>query len=251
MPTSGTTVSLSYVVPAHNSANIIEATVRELGEKLAGGNAEILVVENGSTDGTGDVLARIAKDWSVPGVELRPLTSVKGLGNALKHGLLATRGEVVVITADDLPFGFDEYEAGLKVDLNRFRMVVGSKAHRQSDVGRGIVRWVATTGFHVLRTLVLNMRTGDPQGTFVLNGDWAREVAPRLTEQGFLLTTELVYVAERQGIRPIEVPVRLRASHGEHRTRIKIADVWYMGVGLLSVRRRHRKTAKLAAPTRV
>ncbi|GAA3996084.1 glycosyltransferase family 2 protein [Allokutzneria multivorans] len=251
MPTSGTTISLSYVVPAHNCAAIIEATVRELGERFSGGNAEILVVENGSTDETPEVLARIAANWAVPGVEFRSLSSEKGLGNALKLGLLSSRGEVVVTTADDLPFGFDEYDAGIKVDLNRFPVVVGSKAHPQSQVGRGLVRWVATNGFLVLRTLVLGMRTRDPQGTFVLNGDWAREVAVRLEEKGFLLTTELIYIAERQGVRTVEVPVSLRASHGEHGTRIKLADVWYMGVGLVSVRRRHRKAARRPATTKV
>jgi hypothetical protein len=89
------------------------------------------------------------------------------------------------------------------------------------------------------------MRTLDPQGTFVLAGDWARRLVPRLDEAGYLVTTELCYLAERGGIRPLEVPVRLVAGHAEHSSRIALSDVWHMGVGLIGIRRRHSGSALL------
>jgi dolichyl-phosphate beta-glucosyltransferase len=234
-------VVLSYLVPAHNSAATIESTLKELGAHLSDRTAEILVIENGSSDGTPELLARIAEHWAFPDVRLRVLTSAKGLGNALRAGIAASTGERLVLTADDLPFGFDDLNADDKLDHTRYKVVVGSKAHRASQVHRPLLRVIATTGFLVLRLAILNMRTQDPQGTFIVDGPWARSIAPRLTEPGFLLSTELAYLAERSGIRPLEVPIRLRDSHDAHGSRIRIKDVWLMGKGLFGIRFRHHR----------
>jgi hypothetical protein len=232
-------VALTYVVPAHNSTRAIEPTLCALAGRLADRDAEVVVVENGSTDGTGELLRRIERTWAHPRVSLRVLRSAKGMGNAYRAGIAASRGERVVLTADDLPFGFDDLDAADGVDPATHPVVIGSKGHRDSDVDRGLLRNLLTRGFWLLRRVVLGMRTLDPQGTFVLAGDWAREVGPRLTEPGYLVTTELCFLAERSGVQPLEVPVRLSPAHRDHRSRITGRDVWQMAVGLVGIRRRH------------
>jgi glycosyltransferase involved in cell wall biosynthesis len=241
-------VALSYLVPAHNSAAIIRATVGELGARLSDRSAEIIVIENGSADGTPELLAELARDWAFPTVELRLLTSAKGLGNALRAGIAASRGERVVFGADDLPFGFDELDAADRLDPVRVPVVIGSKAHQRSVIQRSVLRGVLSTGFLLLRFAVLGMRTRDPQGTFVLDGAWLRSVGPALAESGFLLTTEVCYLAERSGIRPVEVAVRLREAHDAHGSRIRMADVYLMGRGLFDIRARHRRSAGAPVP---
>ena len=128
-------------------------------------------------------------------------------------------------------------------------MVIGSKGNRDSDVGRGPLRRVLSWGFWMLRRVLLGTRTLDPQGTFILAGEWARAVVPRLGETGYLMTTELCYLAERAGISPAEVPVRLVPGHGDHRSRVNVRDVWQMGVGLIGIRRRHADSP-VCAPAR-
>ncbi|WP_104524667.1 glycosyltransferase family 2 protein [Blastococcus atacamensis] len=236
--TSGTT-ALSYVVPAHNSTVAIEATLHALAARLDGMDAEVVVVENGSTDGTPELLARLQREWASPGVRLVVLTSDKGMGNAYRTGIAASRGDRVLLTADDLPFGFDDLDAALELDAASHPVVIGSKGHRDSDVDRGLLRRVLTGGFWLLRRVVLGMRTLDPQGTFVVDGAWLRSIAPQLSEGGYLLSTELCFLAERSGLVPVEVPVRLSAAHRDHASRITPGDVWQMGVGLLGIRRRH------------
>ena len=235
--------ALSYVVPAHNSAGAIEPTLRALAGRLAGRDAEVIVVENASTDGTGALLERIERTWAHPGVSLRVLRSAKGMGHAYRAGIAASRGERVVLTADDLPFGFDDLDAAESVDPAVHPVVIGSKGHRDSDADRGLLRAALSWGFRVLRRVVLGTRTLDPQGTFVLAGDWARRTGPRLTEPGYLVTTELCYLAERQGAQPLEVPVRLSPQHCDHRSRVTVRDVGQMAVGLLRIRRRHVSSA--------
>jgi dolichyl-phosphate beta-glucosyltransferase len=233
-------VSLSYVVPAHDSVEVLGATLAALGKRLRGRGAEVVVVENGSTDGTPELLAGLERSWPHPDVPLVVLRSAKGMGNAYRAGIAASRGVRVLLTADDLPFGFDDLDAADRVPVEQAPVLIGSKGHRDSVVARGLSRAVLTRGFAVLRRLVLGMRTLDPQGTFVLDGDWARRVVPLLTEDGYLVTTELCYLAERAGIEPVEVPVRLSAEHRAHRSRVRLHDVWQMAAGLAGIRRRHR-----------
>jgi glycosyltransferase involved in cell wall biosynthesis len=234
-------LALSYVVPAHNSTPVIAATLRELVQRLRHIDAEIVVVENGSTDGTLALLHDLEADWSFDRPSLRILTSEKGLGNALRTGLTASSGTVVVFGADDLPFGFDELDAAAALDVAAVKMIIGSKAHPHSVVGRSAGRNVLSGGFRMGRRLICGMHTGDPQGTFVLDGTWARSIVGTLQQSGFLLTTELVYLAELNGISPVEVPVRLRADHDAHGTRVRPADVRKMLLGLVNLRRRRAK----------
>lgn len=246
------TVDLSVVIPAHNSGAVIDDTTSRLADRLSGRSAEIIVVENGSTDDTFDRCTRIADGWRRPGVTFTVLRSDKGMGNALRAGALASRGRHVLFTADDLPFGFDDLDGADRLAADAGgrtpAVVVGSKAHPASTVERGALRGFLTWGFAAMRRVVLGMRTGDPQGTVLVDGELVRELAPHLVEPGFLFTTELVYVVERLGIVPVEVPVRLSPDHGSHDTRISRADVVSMGAGLFRLRTRHRRASGIASP---
>jgi hypothetical protein len=113
---------------------------------------------------------------------------------------------------------------------------IGSKAHPASEIERSWKRTVLTAGLKIMRRAIIGVRTGDPQGTYLMNGPWARTVAAHTQEPGFLVTTEITYAAELSGVRPYEVPVRLRESAG--RTRIRVSDISQMALGLFSLRRR-------------
>lgn len=229
---------LSVVVAAHNSAEVIEATVHQLAERLIGTPSEIIVVENGSRDATLAVCEEMTANWHRDSTTLRILSSAKGMGTALRVGALASRGTRVLLTADDLPFGFDDLDADAAFGEHPPPALVGSKAHSESVIERGLIRATLTFGFALLRHVVLHMHTRDPQGTFVVDGALLRELLPALREPGFLFTTELAYALELRGIRPHEVPVHLSAAHSKHGTRISAVDVLGMALGLLRLRQR-------------
>jgi len=238
-------VKVSYVIPAHNSAAVIQNSLEEVAKRLSDLDGEIIVAENGSSDATIDILARVAADWPGTGPALRVITTARGLGNALREGIAASTGRVVVFTADDLPFGFDEFDATESLGFPARTVVIGSKSHPESVVLRSALRTVLTGGLRVLRRVVLGMRTADPQGTYVLDGEWARALVPELTETGFLITTEIAFAAEIGGLQVIEVPVRLRESG--HRTRIRVGDIVDMFTGTFALRRRRRALARAGA----
>lgn len=241
-------VELSVVVPAHDSALVVEDTVRRLVERLRGRRAEVVLVENGSTDDTADRCAALAAGWDDPDVDLVVLRSEKGMGAALRTGVLASRGATVLLTADDLPFGFDDVDAFQAMPEPRPAAVIGSKAHPASVVERGPARAALTWGFGVLRRWVVGMRTGDPQGTFLVDGALLRDLAPALVEQGFLFSTELAMALELRGITPVEVPVRLSRGHGDHTSRVRRADVVSMATGLWRLRGRRGVLRGAARP---
>jgi glycosyltransferase involved in cell wall biosynthesis len=227
---------LSFVIAAHNSAAVIESTVDAVAKRLAHQPAEIIVAENGSTDGTQSILDRVRATWPADAPDLKIITAQRGLGHAVRAGIAHSTGDVIVITADDLPFGFDDLDAAEAMGLRSQMVFIGSKAHAASAIERSWKRTVLTAGLKFMRRSIIGVRTGDPQGTYVMNGPWARTLAPHTQEPGFLVTTEITYAAELSGVRPYEVPVRLRESAG--RTRIRLSDISQMALGLFSLRRR-------------
>lgn len=231
---------LSVVIPMHNSATVIEQTIAAWRERLAHGVNEVILVENGSSDDT-LMLARTAA-VDTDHVRFVILQSPKGMGNALRLGILASQGERVLLSADDLPFGFDDLDGASMLDPVPM-IVIGSKAHPESRVERGFARWCFTTGYRLMRLLVLGSRVGDTQGTFIVDGDWVRGVANHLDEGGFLFTTQLVVFAESEGLAIAEVPVRLIPRAAEKPSTVRWSDVMEMGRGLRRLRASERDYA--------
>lgn len=227
--------SLGVVLPLHNSAAVVTSTVEAWMDFLPEGSGQLYLVENGSADQTWDRCCELQDRFGQHRVVA--LRSEKGMGNALDAGILASTEDYVLLSADDLPFGFTDVASAI-ADGWSAPILIGSKAHPSSEIGRSRKREVISSGFRFARRFVLFSGVGDSQGTFLLNGEWARKIAPRLKETGFLFTTELVYAAELQKVALVEIPVRLADHHGQKRTSISKRDVIDMGLGLLRIRRR-------------
>lgn len=230
--------SYSFVVPAHNEAEIVAASIDSMRSWLSTyPNSEIVIVENGSTD---DTLAVARAAAALDGVPVRVLTSAKGLGAALRTGVLAATGDVVITTAADLPFG--------RSDLDQFiaskgaRFAVGSKAHPESLVPRPLGRTAMTMMFRVARFIVLRVSTADTQGTQLIERKLAQELARQCRDTGFGFSTEMVYLAARRGVPVVELPVRLSETHQRPSSVRPLHDGVRMIRSLFEIRRRHRPT---------
>jgi dolichol-phosphate mannosyltransferase len=94
-------VTLSVVIPAHNEAEVIEPTLRGLIDQLgpAGIDYEIVVVDDASRDGTGDVVRRVAEEE--PRVRVVRNEGPNGFGFAVRAGLDAFTGDSVAIVMAD------------------------------------------------------------------------------------------------------------------------------------------------------
>jgi glycosyltransferase involved in cell wall biosynthesis len=200
---------LSLVLPAHNEQPFLEATVTELvsGLRERGASFEILVVENGSTDDTAAVARRIAQE--VP--ELRPMSlPAADYGAALRTGLLAARGEVVVnFDVDYYDLGFLDRAVALLAGPDAPAIVLGSKRQPDSVDTRPWPRKVVTAVFAWILHATFRLSVSDTHGMKAFRKDAVRSIAEGCRFRTDLFDTELVIRAERAGLGVVDLPVEV------------------------------------------
>lgn len=209
-------VRLTYVVPVHDEESTIGETVaaiRAQSELLPFDGVEVILVENGSHDGSAAAVQAIVDAASrcvVRGFCGEPA----GLGYAYVRGLeeflsKSADDDWVVLTAGDLPFGFSDLESfrAASCDGTQGDFFIGSKAHPRSRVRRGLARWLASQLFYLFRRILFGSRVGDSQGVLFLRGDLVRQLLPLLQSRDFFLSAEITLLAEWLGRAPVEIPV--------------------------------------------
>lgn len=230
---------VSVIVPTFNGESVIGETLTSLQSRLTI-HDEVIVVVNGSTDKTFDSATDFAANATSSGPAIRITKSEKGLGCAYQSGVLEAKGRFIVLTADDLPFGFSDWDSTSKL-TNPSAITIGSKAHKESQVHRSFLRSLLSRIFLVARRILLKSHVGDTQGTFFIQGEWVKDFACKTTVTDYMWTTYLVSYAESIGLTPIEVPVELDLTHGDHGTRIGIVDILQSFISLVTLRK-HIKT---------
>ena len=233
-----TGIRISYLIPIYNEEESLPATARAVVDRLrAYPGSEVVMVENGSTDRSADLVEELAKELATDEVALVAAHSDKGYGNAMRHGIDLASGDLLVITAADLPFGFSDLDAALALEP-RPRLMIGSKAHPRSRVAITAKRRVMSAAFRMLRLAVIGLRVGDSQGTILIDAGLARAVRPHLRAGDFFFSTELIAFASRW-----ETPVELPVDYSDPRpssTVKPLQDGLRMGRALLDLRRRLR-----------
>ena len=234
--TTSLTPRISYVLPVHNQERVIESSVRQLLARLhAFPGSEVILVENGSTDTSPELCAQLVAASGTSGVAVRVTQSEKGMGNALRRGIALATGDILVLTAADLPFGFTDLDA-LLACRPRPRLAIGSKAHPRSRTSVPIVRRTMSEAFRLLRLAVLGLRVRDTQGTILIDSDLAHAMAPLLRCADYLISTEIVAWGARLGATPKELPITYVATPGS--TVSPVRDSLRMARGLFSLRHR-------------
>ena len=199
---------LSVVMPAHSEAGYLETAVRQVddGLRARGHELEILVVENGSTDDTVAIGRRLADELPSVRVSTRP---VADYGAALREGILAARGELIV-TFDVDYYELDFVDEALKLligDAPAPAIVVGSKRAPGARDERPWPRRLVTTVFSFLLRAVFSLSVSDTHGMKAMRRVDVEPVLERCRFRTDLFDTELVIRTERAGLPIAELPV--------------------------------------------
>lgn len=203
-------VRLSVVVPAFNEAHRLPATLTRVGSFLAASDrwlpAEVIVVDDGSTDGT---VALAEGHPGAPGVQVRLLKQGenRGKGAAVRAGLAASRGDWVLVSDADLAAPIEDVELLRAPDVD---LAAGSRAVRRELISRRQPwpRDLMGRGFNLfLRALGLTSLRDTQCGFKLLRGDLARKLAAVLRLDGFAFDVEMLARARRLGATIAEVPV--------------------------------------------
>jgi dolichol-phosphate mannosyltransferase len=125
---------LSIVIPAHDETESVQGTLLGLVEHLRGEGIpfEIVVVDDHSTDGTADAVARVAEHW--PQVRCIPNSRSAGVGNAIHSGLDAFEGDAVCIVMADASDDPKDVAAYWRAIESGFDCAFGSRFMRGAKV---------------------------------------------------------------------------------------------------------------------
>jgi glycosyltransferase involved in cell wall biosynthesis len=196
-------------MPAHNEAAHLETAVLDVHEGLRARRVdfELLVVENGSTDGTLAIAKRLADGYPNVRVSSRP---VANYGAALREGLLASRGEfVVTFDVDYYELGFVDralplLEAGDRAPV----MVVASKRTTGAQDERPWPRRLVTAVFGWMLRVGFSLAVSETHGMKAMRRAPVETLLRQCRFASDLFDTELVIRAERAGLEVAELPAR-------------------------------------------
>ena len=198
---------LSVVIPAFNEAARLGSSVARALDYLErrGASFELLVVDDGSRDSTGQVAAAYAGR----GVRLLTHPRNRGKGAALRTGVLASSGERVLLSDADFSTPIEELPK-LERRLGEAELVLGSRAVAGAEVRerQPLYRELMGKTFNLLIRLLGVRGLRDTQCGFKLvRGAVARELFAEMEIEGFAYDVEMVWLALRRGYRVVEVGV--------------------------------------------
>lgn len=203
-----TDIYLSIVIPAHNEANRLPDSLQAIDAflKQQAYNAEVLVVENGSSDET----FQIAQDFANAHPYVRVLkTEARGKGLAVRAGMLAAQGEYRFMCDVDLSMPIDEVERFLPPRLNGYDVAIGSReapgsvrynepgfTHLRGRIFSNLVKFFALPGFE------------DTQCGFkCFRAEIAEDLFSRQHLAGMSFDVEVLFIAQQRGYTIVEVPI--------------------------------------------
>jgi dolichyl-phosphate beta-glucosyltransferase len=208
-------VYLSIVIPAYNEEGQIGQTIRRVEAYLSqtARRWEIVVVNDGSKDGTERVAKALAGPRPTGVVSVMSFAKNRGKGFVVRSGVLAAAGKYILITDADLSAPIKEVDKLLKVLEDGTDVAIGSRAVKQKDcqVKQSFKRRLSGRIFNFfVRTLALG-GIGDTQCGFkCFTRVAARDLFGLQQLDGFCFDVEVLYLARVRGYPIAEIPVMWR-----------------------------------------
>jgi len=193
---------VSIVVPVHNEAAFMSTGLEGVfaaADEIGG--AQIIVVENGSTDDTARAAREVAGNRPIEVIEF----DVPDYGSAMRAGFLAAEGDWVVNF--DIDYFSGDFLRRVVEQPATTDIVIGSKRDPRSDDRRPPIRRLATRVFNLLLRALFGSGVSDTHGMKAFRREVVAEVVPQVVSRQDLFDTELVLRAERKGFVIVEVPV--------------------------------------------
>jgi dolichyl-phosphate beta-glucosyltransferase len=252
--------SLTIVLPAYNEAERIGPALDELFDYLgSSGRAElpsridVLVVDDGSTDGTVQLVAGRAEAARAPdpgGLSLRVMTNPHGgKGAAVRAGMLAADADIIVFADADMATPPDQLPR-LVSALVDHDIALGSRIQPDGSdmrVTQPGVRRLLGNVFHILASIWVAGPVQDTQCGFKgFTRAAAHDLFARQRITSIVFDVELVYLARRRGYRLAIVPIRWydkRGSRMTARVGLAVRVAW----DLLRIPFLHRRTSRASA----
>lgn len=225
---------LSVIIPIYNEyssgKNVIEMVIAK---QLIGLEKEVIVVESNSTDGTKEMVQRFE---NYTAVQIIYQDSPRGKGNAVRQGIEAATGDIILIQDADMEYSIDDYEKVLKPILSRQCEFVLGTRHKKGTAMRsfatsshlGPLFNMAHNIFTWLLNISLGVKMTDP---FTMYKVFTKNSIKGITFEcnGFDFDWELVIKLIKAGYKPMEVSVFYQSrdfSQGKKVSILKDPPMW-------------------------
>ena len=203
---------MSIVIPAYNEEKRIAGSLLETCAYMNdfGMEYEIIVVDDGRSDGTGRIVGRIAKD--VRNVRLVRYEKNRGKGHALRTGVLVTKGDFVLVMDADLSTPMDELRKLMPyLSDGGFDIAIGSRALALSDIIKKQPWWrrgMGKTFNKIVKAIVIGGFSDTQCGFKLFKGEIARSLFGEAKIDRFAYDVEILALAKKKGFGIKEVPIR-------------------------------------------
>jgi glycosyltransferase involved in cell wall biosynthesis len=247
---AGPTVEI--VVPVHDEEHTLERSIRRLHLYLRERfpfTWLVTIADNASTDGTWAIADRLARE--LPGVAAVHLHR-KGRGRALRAAWSVSEASVLAYMDVDLSTDLDAL-LPLVAPLvsGHSDVAIGSRLARGAQVVRGAKREAISRGYNLLLKATLRTGFSDAQCGFkAVRAEVARTLLPMVEDDGWFFDTELLVLAERNGLRIHEVPVDWVDDPDSRVDIVDTARRDLLGIGRLRARLARRDRVDVDLPSR-
>ena len=234
---------LSIVIPCYNEKNTIEKIIDEVMHvDLGSTKKEIIIVDDGSKDGTRDILEKLAKQNKC--IKLIFQKNNQGKGAALKKGILESIGDVVIIQDADLEYDPEEYKRLIypiergHADVVYGSRFIGGEPHRIIYYRNQIANKFLT----MLSNIFTGLNLTDMETCYkMMKGDLARDLAKDLKSQRFGFEPEITARIAKSKSPVYEIGISYYGRSKEEGKKIGLKDgvkaIWEIIYFNLSVRK--------------
>jgi glycosyltransferase involved in cell wall biosynthesis len=221
-------IEVSAVLPVYNDLAALRTAIPrslETLDAIAPGRFELIVAEDGSTDGSMEFVREYeAKD---PRVRLFHSDERLGRGRALNRAFAGAKGSIVCYYDVDLATDMQHLDELIGAIRDGYDIATGSRLLPESDINRSGGREIASRGYNMLVRTILGSSLYDHQCGFkAFRRDRLLDLLPSVTADHWFWDTEVLVRAQKNGYRIREFPVRWRQGEG---TTVRRKDVVEMG----------------------
>lgn len=198
---------LSFCIPVYNEEDLIlknlKKIIKNLDELVGKNNYEILFAENGSTDKTIDVLKHVKNK------NVRYFTiGKKGHGLAMKSLVENAKGENILLSAIDLPFGFSDLKNMLPLS-SKFNIIFGSKKHRDSKLHYPLRRKISSKIYMTLLKFLFRVNIRDTQGSIFIHKESVRKFIDLCDSDNAFFCSQIAIYSIKNNLSVCEVPIEM------------------------------------------
>jgi len=203
-------IEISVVLPAHNEAERIAEAVKQTKQSLdkISSSFEILIAEDGSTDGTAEIARRIeAEELCVRHIHGAERL---GKGKALSRAFTQANGGIIAFIDVDLSTDMKHLEELVEaIRSEGYDFAIGSRLLKGSEVTRSFKRTVMSTVYNLLVRTVLKSKIRDHQCGFKsFRRQSLLNILEKVEDELWFWDTELLVRAQRKGCKVKEIPIK-------------------------------------------